>query len=51
MKQLWPTSFWERGDIDAEGKQLWYGRKLTPNDHDNRRDYEAKVEKLRSERH
>lgn len=48
--KIWPNNVWERGDIDKNGKQLWYSRAVTPADRVRRLAYEANVRELHEKR-
>lgn len=41
----YPARVWEMGGVDKDGKQLWYSREPTAEDHKRRREFEAARQK------
>jgi len=46
----WPTKVWEPGEIDKDGKQLWYSRIVTKADRQRRLAYEDNYKRREDER-
>lgn len=45
---FWPQRVWEMGDLDSDGKQLWYSRPVTPEDILRRRRCEQELADART---
>ena len=43
MIMHWPTRVWELGDVNPQGKQLWWSRPATPVDTKRRREVERQL--------